>query len=1122
MEIYESDYESSDVVGAGSAMTTNPMSRASRPNVNYAATSSEEDESNAVSSSFAALTVSTKQVDLLPGAYPDGSLSPIGEHDRSRSPRRESLQEAAEELHLRGAVEHARARGLQDLRRASVELDKLGYFAKRAAVRSLRKARDMTRTEAGEIITRACREKFLNEHDRVSRFDIFIVARDIDEKHAGCWSAMRMIVYCALYFAIQVFQQSPERSVSVVQGLSDMGSALSWGATGRKGWFDVHNNDDLVEFTGAAVEQLYDSRRSQSSEYDALFPDLDTRPRAFMAGYNAIVGGMLLRQWRYEAAMCNEREPTYDSIMPACIHGEGSYNGNTAPYGGNATQPGFTFDSDSGCFIEYIDLGRRTAHDGATAKQLWSNLVQRGFIDKQTREMKIELCSFNSNYGLFAMQTFHYFIERGGRVVLNRELIPVTVAPFLTGSPRHIIRMVLELIFFVWVEGHTIGIIVHYIRIPCCTAQCLDVTSAVDLISAVLMHAVFVFWGYIIIAGAQFEPCDPDDLAATIKQQTDLLFLGKVQRMYNYLNLIVMTLMIFNLFGAFRFHKRLAIVTTTLINSALDLVHVGIVFGTVVVIYSFAGYTLVGRQSEAFASFYDSLLTLSLIALGEYGTYDDVRNIETTVGPIFFFSYILLVSILIINIVLAIVVSAFEQTQADQTELSSLPEDLFILMDRDVRTCWHYSKIIFCCTTCRGKHEDNSLDAVREARERTENIEKAKRDHDDGRAMQHSSSFFLLLRFVTKCCPAVWDNFPPPRTISDTLVELASSNIFMFNDMRPLITFRFFIGVRWSTRYTCKIVAQKLTASNRGSINYRRQLMKLKPAQYQVVSATTAWVAQKVAHDQQWVERRIQGVETDLADVMDDVAGIGAKIDAMMAHLGAPAPPTLTKSPRSEAIRARAKTSLRARKGHKMPASDLGWARLGSKTKQSSVQDYVGSQLSRNAGASEFSPSPSMTPSTSRAPSPEPGAFEARLALLRRGSTAQKQSQRVSLRLPTNDPGSLPGSMPTSDFEGGVDDESHDPWTSPEAAKATGANDEEEAKASAAALESRAIQAHAEMLDPEEAAALALRATTAHATMLAAQTVTTKADLPPPQESQHHHVHHHAEAEDDESYSDSY
>ena len=59
----------------------------------------------------------------------------------------------------------------------------------------------------------------------------------------------------------------------------------------------------------------------------------------------------------------------------------------------------------------------------------------------------------------------------------------------------------------------------------------------------------------------------------------------------------------------------------------------------------------------------------------------------------------MLVTILLINIVLAIVVDAFSKTRDNSGERSTLPEDLLILLSQDFETIRQVSFISIYCVT---------------------------------------------------------------------------------------------------------------------------------------------------------------------------------------------------------------------------------------------------------------------------------------------------------------------------------------------------------------------------------------------------------------------------------------
>ena len=68
---------------------------------------------------------------------------------------------------------------------------------------------------------------------------------------------------------------------------------------------------------------------------------------------------------------------------------------------------------------------------------------------------------------------------------------------------------------------------------------------------------------------------------------------------------------------------------------------------------------IAGRQMREFASFDRSVINLVLVSLGEFGVWEELYLISPYVGSLFFFSYIAVVTVLMMNIILSIIVDSF-------------------------------------------------------------------------------------------------------------------------------------------------------------------------------------------------------------------------------------------------------------------------------------------------------------------------------------------------------------------------------------------------------------------------------------------------------------------------------
>ena len=109
-------------------------------------------------------------------------------------------------------------------------------------------------------------------------------------------------------------------------------------------WEDINDMPKFKNFVRLAISELFDQNAYegayQSTQYAAVAHGVgETVPIAWYATHNRIIGGMLLRQWRYSAGACtaSNNGVRFKEFVPACMHGETTYNGDesgmTVKYG---------------------------------------------------------------------------------------------------------------------------------------------------------------------------------------------------------------------------------------------------------------------------------------------------------------------------------------------------------------------------------------------------------------------------------------------------------------------------------------------------------------------------------------------------------------------------------------------------------------------------------------------------------------------------------------------------------------------------------------------------------------------------------------------------------------------
>lgn len=123
-------------------------------------------------------------------------------------------------------------------------------------------------------------------------------------------------------------------------------------------------------------------------------------------------------------------------------------------------------------------------------------------------------------------------------------------------------------------------------------------------------------------------------------------------------------LVMLRFFKAFKGQPRLAVVTNTIYMAGSDLFHFGIVFFSVFMTFAFAGTVLFGRRLPGFNSFGRSVGTCFAIICGDFQWATLSKEHALTAG-IWFWSFMSLVFLVMLNMVLAIVMDVYTRIRAD-------------------------------------------------------------------------------------------------------------------------------------------------------------------------------------------------------------------------------------------------------------------------------------------------------------------------------------------------------------------------------------------------------------------------------------------------------------------------
>jgi hypothetical protein len=123
-------------------------------------------------------------------------------------------------------------------------------------------------------------------------------------------------------------------------------------------------------------------------------------------------------------------------------------------------------------------------------------------------------------------------------------------------------------------------------------------------------------------------------------------------------------LIMFRFFRAFLAQPKLAVVTESIIKSSPDLLHFFIVLALVMLAYAVAGMFIFGQRVFQFSELHLAINQCIQVMLGNFD-FDELTEEHLFVGAGWFFSYAILVNLIMLNMLLAIVMDKYSEVKGD-------------------------------------------------------------------------------------------------------------------------------------------------------------------------------------------------------------------------------------------------------------------------------------------------------------------------------------------------------------------------------------------------------------------------------------------------------------------------
>lgn len=369
--------------------------------------------------------------------------------------------------------------------------------------------------------------------------------------------------------------------------------------------------------------------------------------------------------------------------------------------------------------------------------QYWHQYLVEGLmLDVLTRELTVEMVTYNAELRMFSSVFVRFRFTDGGSIRLTYKLHTIRVE--LYSDKRDYIRLVLEITFALLVLASAYyQLKVRRRRLGGCTREVVQrhvsqrsrrrstqrreraqgvfiawretrnplsyFTSGwawVGLASTALMiTSIIVWWTFVLRHIPAFDINIRYDVYNDLNAQahilqfrgageglhsavaafSDLQFLVSTLSWYYAINGINILLVIARILSLMHFQPRLGIVTRSLLLAGPDLLHFAVVAGIVFVGYAMMAHVIFGNVIEKFSTFQLSIDTCFEMLLGEIGVNEDLKaltGLQGLAGSLFFWTFELLVFMVLLNFLLAIIVDAFSVVKENTSESTGLHEEL--------------------------------------------------------------------------------------------------------------------------------------------------------------------------------------------------------------------------------------------------------------------------------------------------------------------------------------------------------------------------------------------------------------------------------------------------------------
>mmetsp|Transcript_29904 Transcript_29904/g.75230 ORF Transcript_29904/g.75230 Transcript_29904/m.75230 type:complete len:935 (+) Transcript_29904:75-2879(+) len=205
----------------------------------------------------------------------------------------------------------------------------------------------------------------------------------------------------------------------------------------------------------------------------------------------------------------------------------------------------------------------------------------------------------------------------------------------------------------------------------------------------------------------------PEVVALTLDINYLVIALSEQSRAMGYAACLVFLFLLQRMFKYCLFHRRMSTISAIISNAANEMSYFIILFTLITLSFALTATILFGKLQSKFTGLGNSFETLCLLLVEQF-SYDDYTDLDIPAfGKLFFWLYICISYLLLLNALLAIIIDAYVLAKSDASEepsMRSIAKDTLLHFVLDVADL--FSLLMRCCSK-RKDGDPNSTTSTR-------------------------------------------------------------------------------------------------------------------------------------------------------------------------------------------------------------------------------------------------------------------------------------------------------------------------------------------------------------------------------------------------------------------------